>query len=51
MKNDDEVWTFDFLLCLLHENKVFWTPRARIFLRSLLLGAGQVGRWEFGKGE
>jgi hypothetical protein len=29
---------------------LFWTPRARIFPRSLLLGAGQVGFWEFGRG-
>jgi hypothetical protein len=29
---------------------VFWTPRARIFPRSSLLGAGLAGFWEFGRG-
>ncbi len=32
------------------ESNLFWTPRARIFPRSSLLGAGQVGFWEFGRG-
>ena len=29
---------------------VFWIARAGIFPRSSLLGAGQLGFWEFGKG-
>jgi hypothetical protein len=29
---------------------LFWFLRARIFLRSSLLGAGQVGFWEAGRG-
>jgi hypothetical protein len=30
---------------------MFWTSRARIFPRSSLLGAGQVGFWESGGGD
>jgi hypothetical protein len=29
---------------------LFWFLRARIFPRSLLLGTGQVGFWEVGRG-